>query len=219
MQRLLVVCFFFLALSSHAQMVVEAGVMPSINLNKKLNSKIKLNFKVENRLNIYSNLISPDVYELTDASLIGAYKVNTATTLGLGYLLRYRSGRLTHRSVQQFSIVQYFPVKIAHRIVTDQTFAQNEDPTFRLRYRIGTELPLFGKTLNNNELYFKVSNEYLGLLNSGTVEMDIRLCPFLGYSFSKKNKVEIGLDHRFERLLQGNPNMHSWIAVNWFYSF
>ncbi len=94
-----------------------------------------------------------------------------------------------------------------------------ESTTIRLRYRLSTDLPLNGQSVDEQELYFKINHEYLTAFEQNQTDLEIRLIPYLGYLINEQNKVEMGLDYRLNRLLQNRPNRHTlWLALNWFVS-
>lgn len=219
MKRVFIFFILFWTFNACSQTDFRAGLIPTINLNSKIGNRIKLNFKTESRINFYNSLGPARNWELSDFSLIGATKLSSTTNLAAGYLIRIQSGALTHRTIQQLTLISQFPIKTAHRFMLDQTFGNNQFPEFRIRYRIGTEIPLSGASLNDNEFYFKISNEYIYSIENASSDLSIRLGPFLGYSISTKNKLEIGLDQRFEGLISSINQYRSWVSVNWYYSF
>ena len=88
---------------------------------------------------------SPE-FRLSDQSLIVAKKVGLSSKLAAGYLLRIRGTEIFQRSIQQFSVVQRLSsMRLAHRFAADQTFGGGDPTEWRLRYRLGTELPLNGQ--------------------------------------------------------------------------
>ena len=219
MKRTFIFFILFLTIQAHSQIDFRAGLLPTINFNSKIGNRIKLNFKTESRINFYNSLGQARSWELSDFSLIGATKLSSTTNVAAGYLIRIQSGAFTHRTIQQLTLVSQFPIKTAHRFMLDQTFGNNQFPEFRVRYRLGTEIPLSGASLNNNEFYFKISNEYIYSIENTISDLGIRLGPFIGYSISTKNKLEIGLDQRFEGLISSANQHRSWISLNWYYSF
>ena len=207
---------------SVAQSNYQFGLLPSININKEFDNDIKLNVRIESRQELKSGLLnepSPLDYEyvLTDFSLISAKKITANATVGLGYLMRLRDNAVFHRSIMQFIVTKnYGRFKLAHRFSADQTFSATDDTEFRLRYRIASEIPLNGQSVDPMEFYLKVNNEYLNAWQSGAYDLEIRVVPFLGFEFSDTKKVELGVDYRVNSFVSGYSSNRFWIGVNWY---
>lgn len=196
--------------------------MPSINLNYKFKKNWSANFKIESRQLLQRGEFNGDPdksyeYVLTDYSMLTAKKIGLNSRLSGGYLFRWRERQSIHRLIQQFTIIQRLAtLRLAHRVVTDQTFSDADDPEFRLRYRLATEIPLNGQSADPKELYIKINNEYLNSLQSGEYDLEIRLVPLLGYAATEKQKVEVGLDYRVNSFLDKNARHSFWVSLNWF---
>jgi len=136
--------FFPVSISVFGQSTFQTGGLPSLNINKKLKNDWFLNSKIESRLLFQQGEINGEVDKnftnvLTDFSLIGAKIIGLNSRIALGYLIRFEEGVLIHRSIQHYVVVQKLSgFRLAHRFLTDQTFSVNEEPEFRLRYRISS---------------------------------------------------------------------------------
>ncbi|MEZ4953131.1 MAG: DUF2490 domain-containing protein [Saprospiraceae bacterium] len=205
-----------------AQSTYQFGSLPSINLNYKLKKGWSANFKIESRQLLQRGTFNMDKdksyeYLLTDYSLIVAKKIGLNARLSGGYLFRFREGQAIHRLIQQYTITQRLPsLRLAHRVVTDQTFSNVDDTEYRLRYRLATEMPLNGQSADPKEFYIKISNEYLNSMQSAEYDLEIRLVPLLGYTATEKQKVEFGMDYRVNSFLEKNARHSFWISLNWF---
>lgn len=208
-----------------AQTEYQFGILPAINLSKSLQNDYKINLKIESRQELNAgSFTNPSRgnynYILTDFQTVLAKKIGFNQTLATGYLLRFRNGNTYHRTLQQFIInSSYSGLRVSHRIAADQTFAQIESPSFRLRYRLATEVALNGQKVDAKELYLKLNNEYLNALQSGTYDLEIRVLPFLGYVFTDTSKLEFGLDYRINSFVNGPASHRFWIGVNFYQSF
>ena len=146
-----------------AQSTYQFGALPSVNLNSKLKNEWFLNTKIESRQLFRSGIFNGDVFEkykyvLTDFSLIAAKKVGLNSRLGAGYLIRLEGDKVYHRFIQQYIIVQKLSgFRLAHRFLSDQTFSKSEKPDFRIRYRITSEIPLNGESVDRGEFYLKIN--------------------------------------------------------------
>lgn len=205
-----------------AQGTYRVGVLPSVNFNKKLEKDWSINFRTEARQLIRQgdfggNAVNAFDYVLTDYSLVAAKTVGLNSRLAGGYLVRFRDGELIHRTVQQYTVVQKLRgFRLAHRLAADQTFPPNGDPELRLRYRLTSEIPLNGQSVDPRELYIKANGEWLNSLQRSSYDLEFRAMPFLGYAISPAHKVETGLDYRVSSFLGGNGSHSFWVSLNWF---
>jgi hypothetical protein len=150
-------------------------------------------------------------------SLITAKKIGLNSRVAGGYLIRFEGSELFHRFIQQYIIVQKMAgLRLAHRFLSDQTFSTSEKPEFRIRYRITSEIPLDGASVEQGEFYVKINNEYINSVQALEHDLEIRLVPLLGYDISDSLKIETGLDYRVNSFLNNNPRHSYWIAFNFF---
>ena len=202
-----------------AQSKLEFGLLPSININKKLPRDWSVNFKGESRQSFYREQLNYD-YLLTDFSVVAAKKASINTTFSAGYLLRMTENGTAHRAIQQVSAVQrYYGFRIGHRLLTDQTFQSEKKVIFRVRYRASSEIPLSGQSLDPREFFIKLNNEYLGEWQGGEFDLEIRLGSFLGYYLPSSDKLEIGLDYRLDSFVTDISRQRCWIGLNYYTSF
>jgi hypothetical protein len=218
---IIIVCLQFLNTVS-AQNTYQFGALPSLNLNRKLKKDWSINTKIESRQLLQSGEFNGNAdkvykYVLTDFSLISAKKVGLNSRIAGGYLIRFREGKLVHRFIQQYIIVQRLNAfRLAHRFLGDQTFSTNEKPEFRFRYRITSEIPLNGESVDSGEFYLKINNEYLNSFQDADYDLEIRLVPLLGYDINDNIKIELGLDYRVNSFLNNNTRHSFWTSLNFF---
>lgn len=219
---LIFICLIQISHAAYAQNTFQLGSLPSLNVNKKLKKDWSINSKIESRMLFQKGEVNGFVdnnfnYVLTDISLIAAKKIGLNARIAGGYLIRNEEGILHHRFIQQFVVVQKLPgFRLAHRLVSDQTFSIKEDPIFRLRYRISSEIPLNGQSVDPGEYYLKINNEYLNSLQTKEYDLEIRLIPLIGYDISEKIKIETGLDYRVNSFLNHNTRHSYWMTFNVF---
>jgi hypothetical protein len=205
-----------------AQGTYQVGVLPAFNFNHRLQDGWSYNLKLESRQRLQRGTFGGDAdrayeYVLTDISLLAAKKVGLSSRIAGGYLVRVREGALTHRAIQQFTVVQRMEgFRLAHRVVTDQTFAEVESPVLRLRYRLSSEIPLNGESVDPGEFYLKINTEVLNNWQSSDYDLELRLVPVLGYDITDGNKIEAGLDYRVNDFLDGGSRNSFWLGINWF---
>ena len=200
---------------------VESGLLPSLNINKKLPSDWSLNLRLESRQQLLNSEEGGWGYEylLSDIALAGAKKIGGNTTVAGGYLMRVRPGANAHRLFQQITWVRrYTGITLGHRLSTDQTFGEGEASTWRLRYRLASEIPLSGQTLDAGELFLRLGNEYLNALEAGQYDLEVRGLLFLGYALGSNSKLELGLDYRLDGFVGGEPENVFWTGLNYFIS-
>jgi hypothetical protein len=208
--------------SVSAQSTYQLGGLPSLNFNAKLKNDWSINSKLESRQLFRSGEIKGSInqkykYVLTDLSLIAAKKVGLNSRVAGGYLIRFEGREIFHRFIQQFIIVQKLSgFRLAHRFLSDQTFSKTENPEFRIRYRITSEIPLNGESVDPGEFYIKINNEYVNSLQSLEYDLEIRLVPLLGYDITNNFKIETGLDYRVNSFLDNNARHSYWVTVNLF---
>lgn len=200
----------------------QLGILPAINFNKKFENNWRVHTKTESRQRIKQGLFNERndfqyEYMLTDFTFIVSKRTGFNNYLANGYTLRLQHDKIIHRWLQQFTMIKKYPhFKLAHRIATDFTFEEQEKVAFRLRYRVATAFPLNGQSTDAHEYYFKFNHEYLNSFQGTTYDLEIRCIPLLGYKFSDINKLESGLDYRVRSFIDGHPNHHFWIKINWF---
>ncbi|MEM6344582.1 MAG: DUF2490 domain-containing protein [Bacteroidota bacterium] len=208
-----------------SQSFYRIGMLPQINFNTSLKSDWGLNSKIESR-QIFRRGVFDDPefsgyeYALTDVSLVLTHKFYSGSSAAAGYLMRISDDGLAHRFIQQYSFVnRYAGFRLGHRFVADQTLESGEDASFRLRYRIGIDLALNGQKVDPGEWYFKLTNEYLNVLEGGTYDLELRLGPTLGHAFTDKNKLEVGLDYRWDSLLSERRQHSLWLKFAWYLKY
>ena len=220
--RCLLWLMLILPIFGMAQGEYQSGLLPSINLNKKLEKGWRLNFRVESRQELRAGEFREEPpfkydYVLTDYSLISSKKLGLNANLAAGYLLRFRDGEQVHRSIQQYVITRRLAgFRLAHRIATDQTFFRDSGPELRLRYRLTSEFALSGQAVDRKEAYVKINQEVLNSLQEGEYDLELRLVPLLGFQFNDRNKLEAGVDYRINSYLESAPSHRFWLSLNWF---
>lgn len=216
-----IICLLFVNPVS-SQRTYQLGVLPAVNLNNKFKNDWSFNTKIESRQRLQSGDFSGGAdkeyqYVLTDISLIAGRKVGLNSRIGGGYLIRIAEGEQMHRFIQQYIIVQKKSgYRLAHRFLTDQTFSEKEAPVFRLRYRITSEIPLNGESVDPTEFYLKLNNEYVNSVQEADYDLEIRLVPLLGYGISDDHKIELGLDYRINSFVSSSTQHSFWVSLNWF---
>jgi hypothetical protein len=220
---LLFFCLLFFQKAS-SQSRYQIGVLPTINMNKELENDWSLIFNTESRQlfqngDFDGNHNTEYEHVLTDVSLLIGKKVGLNSQIAGGYLIRFRNEEINHRAIQQFSMVrQKTGYTLALRIGADQTFSPVQSPEFRFRYRLTAEFPFNGQTADPKEFYFKGGIELLNKFQSTDRILELRVVPVIGYTFNDWNKIEFGLDYRYDSFFSDDPVNIFWTTVNWLIS-
>jgi hypothetical protein len=218
----LLLLVFFMGKTT-AQDTYLLGTLPSLNLNKGINSDWSLNFKAESRLRFLQGEFGGDAHpdlnlQLADFALTASRKTGLNNALAAGYLIRLRGEQTFHRFSQQFTLVRrYEAFRLAHRFLSDQTFNADTSWELRLRYRITAEIPLNGQSVDPGEFYLKLNNEYLSSWQEGEPDLEIRLVPLAGHEFADNNKLEFGVDYRLSSFIDGSSRNSLWFNIGWYF--
>lgn len=216
--QILFLALYAIPLPNFAQSSFQLRILPSLNINKKLPRDWSVNFKTESRQSLYREDFDYD-YLLTDFSMAVAKKTGISTSFVAGYLLRVAEEGLINRTIQQMNIIRrYVGFRVAHRISADQTFQEISDSEFRLRYRASAEIPLNGQSLDPKEFFLKLNNEYLNELYKGAYDLEIRGATYIGYTITPANKMELGIDYRWDSFVTGSPRHRIFIGLNFYQS-
>lgn len=202
-----------------------SGFFPEATLTKKFKNDQKILFKIEHQNILYNN--SGDQRDelqfshyRTDLMSFYDFKLSPSKSIAFGVFHRIQEGANGNRLIQQFASVNRLRgMKLAHRLRTDQTFTKGDPVEMRLRYRVATEIPLSGRTLDPGEHYLVLSEEPIFSLQGGEFEIENRLAFSLGKLISSSQKLEWGLDFRTDKYIQEGFRTRLWVKVGYFYSF
>jgi len=214
----------FVSQALMAQHIYRLGVIPGININKKLNQDFRLNLKSELRFLTTEGEFSHSsrneiAFNTGDFSVNASRKTGVSSTFAVGYLFRIREGQFHHRVIQQFTRVSNFDAfRLAHRFSSDQTFYPDESPQYRIRYRISSDFALNGQSVDARELYLKINHEYVYAIQDRATDLEIRAVPVLGFAISDNNKLESGLDYRINGFVEDKTRSSFWLLLNWYLS-
>ncbi len=223
MRRLIpILILLILATTALAQHNYRLGVLPAVNLSVDLGKGWKLNAKAESRQSFVTGQSGEGAeagydYVLTDLSVVPSRKIGLNNSVAAGYQVRFRDGSVSHRLIQQFTLVRkYEAFRLAHRFAADQTLRKDSDPVYRLRYRLVAEIPMSGTSVDPGEFYLKLGNEYLFEWQKPEEALEIRVVPLLGYEISDRNKLEFGFDYRVATAFNSRSAGALWLSINWF---
>jgi hypothetical protein len=226
-KRLILVSIFAcpLAITTHAQPSVTSGLLPKLSLSYSIPKGYKLNNSIESRQKLYGKDPFAQgsftyAHVLTDFNTSLSKSIGNKRNIGVGYTLRISDAENYHRALQQFAWTRsYKTFSLVNRLATDQTFGSKGSVQLRLRYRASFRIPLSDKNANSNGFYLKLSNEYLGIINSDKGnDIEIRLVPLLGYEVNPKSAIEFGLDNRINKIFEENPSLTFWVNLGFYTS-
>lgn len=201
------------------------GFFPEAAVTKKLKNDQKIIFKIEHQDILYNNADGESqelqfTHYRTDLMGFYDFKLNPTKRVAFGVFHRIQDGANANRLIQQFASVNRLRgLKMAHRFRTDQTLTQGDPVEFRLRYRISTEIPLSGSTLDPGEHYLVLSDEPIFGLQGGEFEIENRLVFSFGKLITSSQKLEWSLDFRTDKYIQEGFRTRLWAKVGYFYSF
>lgn len=200
------------------------GLLPEIAISKSWKNGIRLSNQFESMQQLLVNtndtkLSNEYEYIRSDWTTIVSYKFRPQASVGIGMLNRFTDDGWVQRTIQQVSFKRKLhSTRLGQRFRTDQTFAQNEDVRFRFRYRFATEIPLVGFDINDNEWYMMSSTEVVSSLQNQKWEMEHRVLASIGHYFSKKHKLESGIDYRLSNYTTDSSN-GIWWMINYYINF
>lgn len=140
------------------------------------------------------------------------YQLLGSKRITLGYLYGLdepflREPAYEHRLMQQFSFRTARFLNGVNRLRLEQRIT---DAQFRnrLRYRFNFERPLSGAKIDKEEFYLVVGNEllYTFTFAAGEDQLDNRLAIGVGYLFKNGQKLQIELQHRWQRINSARQN-------------
>lgn len=228
MKKLIAFITFILvvgSLSAQQNQVFFTGIFPEVSLTKKVNDRIKLNFKVENQEIIFNNQDAQSenpqfTHYRTDLMMFFDRSIRPGISVALGIFHRFQENEDGNRIIQQLAILQRMRnLRINHRMRTDQTFTRNDDLEVRFRYRFSMEIPLEGDEVDPKEFYMVLSEEPIFSYKGGDFEIENRTAIALGKLFNSQEKLEWALDYRTDGYVQEGFRTRLWMKISYYYNF
>lgn len=213
------------SLSAQQNQIFFTGIFPEVSLTKKVNDRIKLNFKVENQEIIFNNQDSQSenpqfTHYRTDLMMFFDRSIRPGVSVGLGVFHRFQENEDGNRIIQQLAILQRMRnLRINHRMRTDQTFTRNDEFEVRFRYRFSMEIPLEGDEVDPKEFYTVLSEESIFSYKGRNFEIENRTAIALGKLFNSQEKLEWALDYRTDGYIQEGFRTRLWMKISYYYNF
>ena len=202
-----------------SQTTHSAGALVGTNLGLNLQKGWRANINIETRhlFKSYREEVWEYDYVRTDMTFSLSNSLGAPGNFSAGYMLINEPGEDRHRLIQQYTLVdEWWNLRWAHRIMTDQTFGMGFAPRFRLRYRLATEIPLNGQEVDAGELYLRLNNEYVNEIRDGKYDIEIRLVPLMGYAILPNARLEWGMDYRTDSFIRNRMRNNYRFTLNYF---
>lgn len=196
----------------------KIGLLPQLYINLPLLTDYRLNIKLESRQIFDQNTNNISLFnERSDISSYVIKRIGFNTNFAFGYMFRMQDREIIQRLSQNASILAIKDAyKVGHRFAMDQTYSSIEPDRYRFRYRLSVERPLRGRTLDANELFLRIGNEYLYIWEENT-DIEIRALASLGYQLPNKTKVELGIDYRIDQILASDIKEQLYLSIAVFF--
>ncbi|MEE4176474.1 MAG: DUF2490 domain-containing protein [Bacteroides sp.] len=229
-KRLIILLFAIMGVSVFslkAQTPVEFKAEPALSLSWKINDRWGLNGQVKMGQLLNGNTASgfeksfTERFELqafANYSLFGSRKISLGYVAGMDDPFLEEPG-YEHRITEQFSFVSTAgQIRLAVRLRAEQRFRTSG---FQQRYRarISTDIPLRGERLDETEPYLILQNEILASPADGEVPLDNRLDAGIGWLLPGKQKFQVQLQHRFEKMNLPHRGHVIQIVTAYFFNF
>jgi len=201
--------FIFIFIQVQAQNLSFYGLLPAISQTGRISKKIDYNFFASTTIDAFKSLQHDVNYPAKDFQLYiqpsVIYKFSPNVNIAVSYTYQ-RNNPLTddysneHRLWQQCIVGHTFSkVRMTNRFRFEERFIQNRTTgdyplSTRLRYQMGFNMPLQGKTLDEKEFYLNTYNEFYFSL-TGTKNATYSenwTYAGIGYSYSKSSRIELG---------------------------
>lgn len=201
-----------------AQSTVSIGILPEVMVEYKAAEKWTFGFNAESmqQTTLWQNEDRIEGYEYirTDLTVTAATRLTARLKSGSGYMHRLRENGPVHRWLQQVSWSTRLPVgRMAQRLRVDGTYSDGHSPLYRLRYRVGVDIPLQGVRVDDGEYYLSTTFEQLGEFQSGDPDTESRLVLNIGRDINPGATIELGLDNRVDRYLNNESGrLRSWVT-------
>ncbi len=151
--------------------------------------------------------------ERVEVSVMPIRRLSPRTSVGLGYLNRMgtpleSSSAFENRFVLQYGYQHPWRIhQVSHRFRVEERIRESGN-VHRFRYRLSLRAPIQGDRLDPGETYWLTQNEGLASFSDAPFSGENRLSVHLGYLFPNRQRIEVGLQHRAEKLFTGGTIGH-----------
>jgi hypothetical protein len=205
----------------HAQRTY-GGFFPEMAVNKKMGQHWKLTGKIESQHIVFYDDVSHPLdlsyrHYRTDLQFFTARNIRARTNAAIGYQYRFEGeGENSHRTIQQIGwLTNWRHYRFGHRVRADQTFF-DEGVSWRMRYRISSDIPVNGQKLDPGENYLIVSNEIIADYFVDAFDLENRIVAGVGWYFQNKDKLEVSLDYRLDPIVKSPQRNRFWLKFSFY---
>ncbi len=206
-------CLFGMLLVTHLSAQDVGFWQPQIALNYDVSKTYSHNFSIENRNFIYQEEDFEFSVRQIDLNHFSKWSVGGGQSLALGIKYRFREnfdgGNNELRFTQQYNTANRpFSIRYGHRFRAEQRIT-DEPTVHRFRYRFAVDFPLQGEKLDVGESYLVATAEsLLSVGNELLPQYDQRFVGQIGWLLSKKTKLQLGLEYRFEDFTKATEQVY-----------
>ena len=200
------------------------GLFPEYALSYKLSDNWKLIHKIESQHGLYRRDEELEIDEVnyfhyrTDIQFFASHSLNPVAKVDAGYQLRFENGS-SHRFIQQYAWINFWKdFRLGHRLRADQTYEEDEAFLWRLRYRLSTDYPLQGGSIDPGEKYLAGSIETIVGYAQPSFEVENRYVIGIGHYFNNKHKLELSIDYRTDDHFNPRFRQRIWTKVSYYWS-
>lgn len=205
----LIVGFVVLCFDAFGQNLTFYGLLPALNHTGRISKKINYNIFLSTTIDAFDEKIKNVEYPATDLQFYvqpGIIYVHSPRWNFAGSYTYQRNNPFNgnfvneHRLWQQVVFSIPLPVgKITQRVRVEERFIENRVTgnypySTRLRYQLGFNRPLQGRTIEKNEFYFNAYNEcYFSVTGArNALYSENWTYAALGYDLGKLGRLESG---------------------------
>lgn len=194
------------------------GLYPVLSYSTDISEHFNYKAKVQNYFSVTDDGEWNVTHNKSDIQNFIGWKVTSQLKVAVGYQFRLaEKDKQNHRIIQEMSIKPKEDGSIfSHRIRTDQTLENGEDVAYRLRYRLSTDLPVEGDTIEQGEYFISFSEELLGGMQRSQESLENRFGLTIGKTLTNQHDIELGFSFRTEDVFTGNEAHKLWLLLGYY---
>jgi len=125
---------------------------------------------------------------------------------------------LKHAKIDLDKVKWFEEIRLGHRLRADQTYEVDKAFLWRLRYRLSTDYPLEGRSIDPSEKYLTGSLETIVGYARPSFEVENRYVVGVGHFFNNKHKLELSIDYRTDDHFNPRFRQRLWSKVSYYWS-
>ena len=174
---------------------------PSFAYSWKYSDRLGFNSKTK-VFSEFDDVNSTNTPKHIESQLSATYRTGLKSKTGIAYQYRNASPfannghQYEHRFAEEFGFKSAAGnLELSQRLRLEQRIKTDEFEQ-RLRYRLGTEIPLKGEDLDVGESFLIIENEFMGTVSDQFEGAENRISIGQGFLISDKSVFEISLQYR-----------------------